>query len=124
MAQSANYDATKEDSRPWRTQHDTDAAAKDAAAVAESVNVAADTTKYATYNGLKVAPVSVTVAGTAQPVVTPISYTTGSYSYSSSNPAKFTVNATTGLVTGVQAGTATLTVRNGALSGTATVTVS
>lgn len=130
MTQSANYDATKQDSRLWRTTGDAAAAAKDAAAVAHAADLQDATHASTTLTGISVTPATVTLdisnGETQQLTVTetPTGAHNG-YTYSSSDATKATVSST-GLITPVAAGSATITVTaiaDGSITDTCVVTV-
>lgn len=114
MAQSDNYNVTKEDARPWRTDGDTRAAAKDAAAVAHAATLQTDTRATTTLTAIDVTPATKTLdisnGETQQLTVAQTPTDAGSsFTYASSDATKATVSAN-GLVTPVAAGTATITV--------------
>lgn len=129
MANTPNYTATKEDSRPFRTVQDAQGDALDQAALTNQTALATQTTARARYNGVIVSPATASkaVAATQQftAVVEPGVKGLG-VTWSSSNPAKATVNASTGLATGVQAGTCQIiatSVENGQVTGYADLTI-
>lgn len=133
MANSAFYDATKEDSRSWRDDHDTRAGAADEAAVANAASLQDDTQATNPVDGFDATPSTTTLAtttGTQQITVTPkvgtVATTSGmSVTYSSSSTGKATVSSS-GLITGVAAGTSTITVtavHDTSLTDTVVVTV-
>jgi hypothetical protein len=120
MTQSANYDATKEDSRAWRTDQDSRASTADAAAYANGVVL--QTATQDTNPITAITPDTTTCAITAAAGTTHTKQitTTGKIgtvvstrgfqvTYASSSTGKATVSST-GLITGVAAGTATVTV--------------
>ena len=98
------YDNTKEDSRPWRTDQDTRAQAIDTAAVA---NATANAGNKGVLNPLHAAPISVAV-GSDKKIV--LQSNVPNVQYTSSAPAKATVS-NDGTVTGVDAGSATITIK-------------
>lgn len=130
MANSDNYTATKEDSRPWRAGHDTAANAADEASVAAAVALGTQTTARARYNGVIVTPATATKAALAtQQFTAVVEAGVGSLgvTWTSSDAAKATVNSSTGLATAVATGTANIiatSVENGSITGYATLTVS
>jgi uncharacterized protein YjdB len=130
MTQSANYDATKQDSRVWRTTGDAAAAAKDAAAVAHAAALQTSTQDTLTLESISVTPATVTLDisnGETQQlttVQTPSSAHAG-LTYVSSDATKATVS-NTGLITPVAAGSATITVKataDNSITDTCVVTV-
>lgn len=138
MANSANYNATKEDSRSWVTDHATRAGAIDEAAVANAATLeaAAQASNPVTVIVVDATEATVTAATgtehTHQISVTGYEATTGDYdypitcTYESSSTALATVDED-GVVTGVSAGTATMTVtavHDTAVTDEVTVTVS
>ena len=124
------YDNTKEDIRPWRADQDTRAGAADTAAQANATALATSTTKYARNSGVVVTPgtATIAVAGTTTPTsVVESGVLNKGVTWSSSAPSKATVNASTGLVTGVASGTARIkatSVENPRKTGYIDITVS
>lgn len=129
MANTANYTATKEDSRPFITVQNSQGDALDQVALTTQTALATATTARARYKGVIVTPATATkaVAATQQftAVVEPGVKNLG-VTWTSSVPAKATVNSSTGLATGVQAGTTNIiatSVENGSITGYATLTI-
>lgn len=130
MPNTANYTATKEDSRPYRTDQDTRASAADVISEANQTTLATATTARARYAGVIVTPATATKAPAAtqqftavvEPGVKGLGVT-----WTSSDPAKATVNSSTGLATAVATGTANIiatSVESGLVTGYGTLTVS
>lgn len=121
MANSDFYTATKEDARVWRTDHDSRASTKDSNAVAHAAAIQDATRATNPVDGINATPataalstntsatnheVEVTVTGKVGTVET----TSGvAVTYESSSTGRATVSDT-GVITGVGAGTATITV--------------
>lgn len=131
MAKSAFYDATEEDSRPWVATHTAEADNSAAVAHAEALDEATKATN--PVDGFDATPATTTLAsttGTQQITVSPkvgtVATTSGmSATYVSSDTTKATVDSS-GLVTGVAAGTSTVTVtavHDTSLTDTVVVTV-
>lgn len=119
MANSANYDATKEDSRPWRTDHDSRASDADEASVANAGTLQDETRDSSPITSIVVTPATKTIDLSdeetlqleVQPMVDSDEYDGGvAVTYTSSDPTKATVSDS-GLVTPVAAGTSTITVK-------------
>lgn len=107
MANSPFYTATKEDSRPWRTDQDTRADAIDQASTANAAVIAANTPVLAGQNNIVVTPSPTTVSTgtpTRQLTAVQVSDPIGTVTWTSSDPTKATVSAS-GLVTKVAVGT-------------------
>ena len=121
MANSANYDATKEDSRSWRTDHDTRASDLDEAAVANAATLQSEAHASNPIDTITATPatVEITTVTTATNHTAQIAVSAGvgtvasdagfSVTYASSSTGKATVSDS-GLITAVGAGTATITV--------------
>lgn len=129
MANTPNYTATKEDSRPWRTVQDSQGDALDQAALTNQTALATLTTARARYNGVIVSPATATKAAAATQQFT-ATVTAGvkglGVTWSSSDPSKATVDAN-GLATAVATGAARIiatSVENGQVTGYADLTVS
>jgi len=106
------YDNVKEDVRPWRADQDTRAQAKDDAAVAHAAALVTETAKMNRQKGIIVTPrtATITVASpTVQLTANQLSLPSGTVVWTSSDPTKATVNASTGLVTRVANGTTNIT---------------
>jgi uncharacterized protein YjdB len=129
MANTPNYTATKEDSRPFRTVQDAQGDALDQVALTTQAALAAQTTARARYDGVIVTPATATKAVAATQQFTAVverGVKNLGVTWSSSNPAKATVNSSTGLATAVQAGTCRIiatSVESGQVTGYADLTV-
>ena len=129
MANTPNYTATKEDVRPWLTVQNTQGDALDQVALTTQAALATSTTARARFNGVTVSPATSTkaVAATQQFTAVVERGVKGlGVTWTSSNPAKATVNASTGLATGVQAGTCQIiatSIESGIQTGYADLTV-
>lgn len=118
---SDNYTATKEDSRLWRTDQDTRAAAKDDAATTNAAAIQTATHAANPIDTIVATPatadISAATTATDHTVQVSVSGQVGtvassagfSVTYESSSTGLATVSDT-GLITGVSAGTATITV--------------
>src|SRR5690606_3157683 len=134
MANSAFYDATKEDSRSWRDDHDIRAGAIDEAAVDNADAIQAATRASSPITSIVVSPATATidlsdeetVQLSVQPKVDSDDYEDGvQVTWESSDEEKATVDEN-GLVTPVAVGTSTITatcVHNTNISDSATITV-
>lgn len=130
MANSSNYTATKEDTRPWRTDNDTRTNAADEASMDNQTALAALTTSRARYNGVRVTPGTGTVStGTPTLQLTAVveaGVKNLGVTWVSSHPARATVSGS-GLVTKVAPGAVVITatsVENSSKTGFANITVS
>lgn len=129
MANSANYTATKEDSRSWRAGHDTKANAADEASVATAAALQAATHAASPVTGISVQAtmnLDLSAVEEEQIVITTTPADQGVLAtYESSDPTKATVDEN-GLVTPVATGETTITVaavHDPALTDTCVVTV-
>lgn len=130
MANSPNYTATKEDSRPWRTDNDTRANAADEASMDNQTALASLTTARARYDGVRVTPgtgaLSVGAPTLQLTAVVEAGVKNLGVTWSTSHPARATVNGS-GLVTRVGAGAVVITatsVEDSSKTGFANITVS
>lgn len=129
MANTPNYTATKEDSRPFIATQNAQGDALDQAALTNQAALETATTARARYNGVIVSPATATalVAATQQFTAVVEAGIKGlGVTWTSSNPAKATVDSS-GLATGVQAGTTRIiatSVENGSITGYADLTIS
>lgn len=138
MANSANYNATKEDSRSWVADHATRAGAIDEAAVANAATLEAAAHASNPIDSISATPATValsadttatdhTVQVSVSASVGTVAATNGfSVTYESDSTAVATVSES-GLITGVSAETATITVtavHDTSLTDTVVVTVS
>lgn len=134
MANSDNYTATKEDSRPWRAGHDTRASDLDEASVANAEAIQEATWATNPIDEIAVTPATVTLdvsdEDTQQLTVAGLVDSEAStagflVTYESSDPTKATVDEN-GLVTPLAAGETTITataVHNDTITDTCVVTV-
>lgn len=116
------YDRTKEDVRPWREYQDEAGQAVDDAKLAKQAEIEAETEAGGVHTGITLTPATVTVGDTVDLAPTAnLSHVT----WDSSDDTKATVD-NQGVVTGVAAGTATITATQavkGVTSQTSGVTV-
>lgn len=130
MANTPNYTATKEDSRPFIAVQNSQGDALDQVALSTQSALATATTARARYNGVIVSPATATKAALASQTFTAVveAGVKGlGVTWSSSNPAKATVDANTGVATAVASGVANIiatSVENGQITGYGTLTVS
>ncbi len=129
MANTPNYTATKEDSRPFITRQNAQGDALDQAALTNQSALAAATTARARYNGVIVSPATATISSGSPTVQLTAVVVAGTgakgVTWVSSHPARATVNAN-GLVTRVGAGAVVITatsVENTQFNGIANITV-
>lgn len=128
MPQSAFYTATQEDSRPWRTDHDSRAATKDSDAVANAATIQTATRAKSPVSAIDSTPATPTLApGATQQIATTTTPANQGVqlTYGVDKPAVATVSAT-GLITAVEGSAAAskvLTSNNTQVSDGDTVTI-